>query len=316
MGNVLDMCQAMKAIVFTSDIDDIAWLGRFEPGMLRSPPLRVTFQYQYMRDSILRKKSKLLDIPKFSTVFINPDEPIEVRRVKGIFRRVANRAKAAGKTVSYRADWIKIDDNIYQASEIDKIPKEYLPEETRKGLLRPEHIPTFEATGGEPATNMDLGHLKAKEPDREKIIDKDQDTALPDFVTDPNVNIMLTKSGLTFQGPTAFVSNFSMCDFVYRNQPYTSTEQGLQHQNALHHKVTDIAQKILDTTDAKRIKEISHDIPKSEAWNQMSPGILWDLNDSKFTQNPPLMKKLLETAPHRLIEATLDSRWGGCPLWG
>ena len=65
MESVLDLCQAMKAIVFSSDITEITWLGRYETGMPRPPPLRVSFQFHYMRDSILRKKSKLLDQPKF-----------------------------------------------------------------------------------------------------------------------------------------------------------------------------------------------------------------------------------------------------------
>ena len=69
--------------------------------MQRPPRLPVTFQLQYMRNNILRKKSKLQDNPKYSAVFINPDEPIEVRRIKGVFRRVANKAKADGKSVSY-----------------------------------------------------------------------------------------------------------------------------------------------------------------------------------------------------------------------
>ena len=301
MEKVLDMCQAMKAIVFTSDIVDIAWLGRFEPGMVRPPPLRVSFQFQYMRDSILRKKSKLQDIPKFSTVFINPDEPLEVRRIKGVFRRVAIKAREDGKNVSYRADWIQIDDEIYQASEINRIPKKYMAVDTTKPGPNHAKNQVLEASGGGPSNSND----------------NDQKTGVNSgHKSDPNVKIKLTKCGLTFSGKTAFVSNLSNCDFVYRGQPYTSTEQGLQHQNALHHKMTDIAAKIMNTTDTALIKQISHDIPKSEEWNRISPGILWDLNDCKYSQNPPLMDKLLDTAPHKLVEASFDTRWGGGAPFG
>ena len=314
MEDFLDMCQAMNAIVFASDIDDIMWLGRYESDMVKPPPLRVTFQHQYMRDSILRKKSKLLNNPKYSSVYINPDEPIEVRRIKGMFRRIANRAKMDGKSVSYRADWIKIDEDMYQASEISRIPKEYLLNETREG---PRRSPLLaEASGGLPDLGKDNEKVENIEATENKEGAVAREVELPDCVLDPNVNIMLTKSGLVFQGETAFISNFSRCDFVYKNQPYTSTEQGLQHQNALHHEVTDIAQKILDTTDAKTIKDISHDIPKSEAWNKKAPGVLWDLNDCKYTQNPPLLKKLIATSPHRLVEGTLDSKWGGGAHYG
>ena len=106
MEKVLDMCQAMDVVMFSSNIEDITWLGRFEPGAVQPPPLRETFQFQYQRNNILRKRSKLLNKPQFSSVDINPDESIEVRRIKGIFRRIANKAREAGKTVMYRADWI------------------------------------------------------------------------------------------------------------------------------------------------------------------------------------------------------------------
>ena len=303
LETVLDMCQAMNAVVFSSDIADITWLGRFESGMASPPPLRVSFHFQYMRDNILRKKSKLLAKPKFANVFINPDEPLETRRVKGMFRRIAAKAREDGKEVTYRSDWIKINDDIYQASELDRIPKEYMTAETRN--LRPKtkasdgKLP--EASGGEPESDSKQDQVK---------------DANKEYIVKPNVKMMLTKSGLTFSGKTAFVSNLSSCDFVYRDQPYTSTEQGLQHQNALHHKVTDIAAKIMGTTDTKYIKELSHEIPKSEVWDNMSPGILWDLNDCKFSQNPPLMKQLLDTAPHRLVEASFDSKWGGGAPFG
>ena len=63
MKMVLDMCQAMDAIVFSSDIIDIDWLGHFEAGLPRPPPLRVAFQFQYQRNDILRKISRLQSNP-------------------------------------------------------------------------------------------------------------------------------------------------------------------------------------------------------------------------------------------------------------
>ena len=136
----------------------------------------------------------------------------------------------------------------------------------------------------------------------------------PTLSPEPNVKIKMTKSGITFSGPNAYLSNMSKSEFVYKGQPYSSSEQGLQHQNALHHKVLDIAAKLLNEKSTKEIKSISHDIPKTEEWKRLEPGILWDMMDCKFSQNPPLMDKLLKTAPHRLIEASVDSHWGrGAP---
>ena len=91
-------------------------------------PVRVTFQQIYMRDKIMRKKKPLSSIPKFATIFINPDEPPEIRRNKG-FRRVAAKVRLDVKDVLYREEWIKIDETTYAASEITKIPAAYLPED-------------------------------------------------------------------------------------------------------------------------------------------------------------------------------------------
>ena len=181
-------------------------------------------------------------------------------------------------------------------SEINRIPKKYMSDEAKKLGPKITSKGVDEASGG--------GQTEDPSQDQSERI-------LPTYIEDPNVKIKLAKCGLTFSGPTAYLSNLSKSDFTYKYQPYSSSEQGLQHQNALHHKVTDIAQQILDTSDIKIIKDLSHKIPKSEAWNKMSPGILWDITDCKFSQNPPLMKKLLDTAPHRLVEASIDSKWGG-----
>ena len=289
METVLDVCQAVELIVFASDIDDITRLGRPEPGSKREVPVRVTFHLSYMRDKLLRVKKDLITLPRFANLFINPDEPHEVRRNKGIFRRIAAKAREDGQNVVYRGDWIKIGDSTYSASEIKNIPAKYQPDSYPGKLDRP----------------VAMGPAG---PTREVTMDVENETG---FIYGPDVNMKLTKAGLTFSGPTAFVSNMHPCEFTYNDQPYTSTEQGIQHLNAVHHDMPDIARKILDTSCAKKIKIMSHDIPKSESWPKIAPGKLWDLNMAKYDQNPPLLKKLIETAPHKLVEATLDSHWGG-----
>ena len=126
---------------------------------------------------------------------------------------------------------------------------------------------------------------------------------------EPNVKIRLTKCGLTFSGPTALPSNMNYADFVFEGQPYSSSQQGIQYLNTMHHKVPEIAAKFLATHETKiinLIKDISHDIPKSDEWKKLAPTKLWDLMGAKFTQNPPLMKELLDTAPYKLIEASMD----------
>ena len=294
METILDICQALKVIAFASDVDDITRLGQLDAGSRREVPVRVTFQLIYMRNHLLRKKKDLALLPRFSNLFINPDEPQEIRRNKGFFRRVAVKARADGRDVVYRGEWIRIDEETYTAAEIKKIPGKYQPDPyARKSdqAAAPDSVKTTheETQNGQASAGLIYG---------------------------PDVKMKLTKAGLTFSGPTAFVSNMSKCDFTYNGQPYTSSEQGIQHLNAVHHQMPEIAKKILETTCAKRIKDISKDIPKSDTWKKIAPGKLLELNDAKYSQNPPLLKKLIETAPHKLVEATIDSFWGGGASFG
>ena len=66
----------------------------------------------------------------------------------------------------------------------------------------------------------------------------------------------------------------------------------------------------------EQVLEVIYIWTLNEAWNKKAPGVLWDLIDCKYTQNPPLLKKLIATSPHRLVEGTLDSKWGGGAHYG
>ena len=59
MEPILDLFQAMGAIIFSSDIEDIVTLGRADPTTLRPPPVRVTFDQFHMRDKVMKKKGWL-----------------------------------------------------------------------------------------------------------------------------------------------------------------------------------------------------------------------------------------------------------------
>ena len=255
MEHVLDIFQAMGAIIFASDIVDIERLGKSDVKSDRPRPVRVVFEQYFMRDKVMKKKGVLATKVKYTTIFVNADEPADIRRTKGFFRRVAYKAKTLGKEVNFRSEWIQIDGITYSASELDKIPVEYTPDPPR-----PRTTNDGGAAAAPPPLELvpDVNRPKPDDMVEPTVVGK----MIKDLCSDPNVNIALTNSGLTFSGPTAFCSNMYPCDFVFNDQPYNSTEQGIQHQHALHEKVSEIAKKILDTKDAKEIKKISHDIPK------------------------------------------------------
>ena len=101
------------------------------------------------------------------------------------------------------------------------------------------------------------------------------------------------------------------CSFVYKKVPYSSVKQGYHHLHAQYEEEPDIAQSIMTIHDPVAIKELSKSLPKSEGWAKIAPDKMWDLNLAKYDQNPELKKQLLDTAPDLLIEASIDSKWGG-----
>ena len=133
MEPILDLCQAMGAIVFTSDIEDIVMLGKVDlkTNHPRPPPVKVTFEQFHMRDKIMQRKSGLMHKEKYAKIFINADEPADIRRMKGFLRRVAYKARNLGKDVQFHSDWIQIDGVTYKSTELEKIPREYNPDNTR-----------------------------------------------------------------------------------------------------------------------------------------------------------------------------------------
>ena len=72
-----------------------------------------------------------------------------------------------------------------------------------------------------------------------------------------------------------------------------------------------MAERILKEHRIDKIKELSHEYPRSLEWERISPHKLYELNREKFKQNPTLLARLIATAPHRLIEASIDQKWGG-----
>ena len=191
MEVVLDMRQVMGISIYSSDVEDITRLGRHEPGANQPPPVRFQFQFQYMIDNILQKKSNLLKKPKFAAVFINTDEPIEMIRIKGIVTHIATKAREDGKIVTYHSDWIKIDKEIYHVTDMEKIPDKYMSDAVRKPRSDTPHHMAAATAMDSPDSNANKAEDKLK---------------AANLLMDPN----MTKSSLPFSGKAAFVSNHSI----------------------------------------------------------------------------------------------------------
>ena len=119
---IVTMCSALDIIAYSSDIESILRMTRRD-GSKKPGPVLASFDQLHIRSAILRNKYKLAEIEKYSSLFINLDEPIETRRAKALFRRIGYKARQDGKTVVQRDDWISIDDVQYKINDLTKIPR-------------------------------------------------------------------------------------------------------------------------------------------------------------------------------------------------
>ena len=228
---IIAIGEALGLVVYREDIQAITRLATRSTDPTRPPPVLVSFNRHFLRDNFLREKYRLVDKPNYSEVYINADEPTDVRRCKGLYRRIASNGSADGETVEMRQDWICIGDIMYYPTDLDKIPSKSMP------------------------TNQRV------QPPRSCIQDERyKDTLARAKLVSPPVaeRIRLTKAGLIFSGMTAFLSNLSRAEFVYEGTPYTYTEQGLHHLGAAHHLDFDLAERILKEDDTGKIKEMLH----------------------------------------------------------
>ena len=75
-------------------------------------PLLVGFDNYHARITFLRKKGNLKNSNHYGDIWINPDEPIEVRRLKSTFRRVAYMVRQDGESAYFNHESITINDQI------------------------------------------------------------------------------------------------------------------------------------------------------------------------------------------------------------
>ena len=121
-----------------------------------------------------------------------------------------------------------------------------------------------------------------------------------------------------FFGELSPLSNFHPANFTVNGVHYTSSEQFIQHTEALLFNDYATAKKIINATNAMECKELSREILNFEkttweenAKSKCKPGIF-----QKFYQNSCLRDVLIHcTGDKQIIESAKDKFWGtGIPL--
>ena len=294
--NLLHITSQLGVIVYKLDIDEILRMKRRDLTNKAPGPVLVRFNRISVRDNVLKRKIDLHDMEDMKSVYINADEPVEVRRKKAIYRRVAYKAKNAGEMVELRHDHINISGVSYTLDEITKIPAKYLPE-------KDEGLKQDQAASAPLATEAQ--EIPTNEAERSQ-----KQRCKPGLIR-RGKKMRLVEAGLCFSGPTAYPSNMYPAEITYDNKNYKSNEQTYQCQKATLHNEPDLAAALKEMSNAYKIKIDTSEIATTEEWNLSAPAFLWELFDKKMKAHPELLERLIETAPLLLIEASTSFRWGG-----
>lgn len=111
-----------------------------------------------------------------------------------------------------------------------------------------------------------------------------------------------------FRGEYAFLSNFYQCKVPYMGRVFENAEAAFQAAKC---------PKIVDDfvgLDPSRAKAKGRHVPLRSNWNAIKDRIMYDILMAKFTHNPDLRAKLLETGDQELQEGNTwgDIYWGVC----
>ncbi len=108
-------------------------------------------------------------------------------------------------------------------------------------------------------------------------------------------------------------SQWHPCKFVIDEIKFNSAEQYMMFKKALLFKDDEIAEKILASSQAPEQKALGRQVKGFDKtiWESECKNIVYDANYAKFTQNPKLKEKLLETEGTTIVEASpYDCIWG------
>ena len=108
-------------------------------------------------------------------------------------------------------------------------------------------------------------------------------------------------------------SNWHTSYFTYRGISFNCVEQMMMYAKALEFGDKATAALILEAPEPKEQKRLGRLVSNynDERWKQISRAVVYHACKAKFTQNPRMLQKLLETEGTVLVEASgSDTLWG------
>ena len=139
--------------------------------------------------------------------------------------------------------------------------------------------------------------------------------SLPPDLTLADAKTIKTDKGILFQSEHSFLSSFHEAPFKYKEAIHKTVEHGYNHERAIEGKRPDLAKLITEAVTPQEAKRLGKLVPETAEFNKNKDTLMEDLQYAKYTQNPPLQLKLVQTGDTTLLEATTDDHFGiGRPL--
>lgn len=124
------------------------------------------------------------------------------------------------------------------------------------------------------------------------------------------------KNIVCFHNPeeiNGYLSNWSESSFKIDGIDFISMEQYMMYKKAVLFNDMEIADQILELSDAGTIKSLGRAVQNynDAVWSGLRQLIVYKGLMQKFSQNESLKKQLLETSPHILAECAVNDKiWG------
>lgn len=112
-----------------------------------------------------------------------------------------------------------------------------------------------------------------------------------------------------FTGKYRFLSNFYMCGVEFEGKVYKSSEHAFVAAKTLDHGLRAGINALATPADAKKF---GRTISLRPDWDTFKFEAMYLILQSKFTRNPELKQKLLDTGYEELVEG---NHWGD-KIWG
>ena len=122
----IKLAATLKVIVYAKEVEQVLRMNRRDETNKKPGPVLLTLARNVLRDTILKKKGNLGNTPGFDGVFINADEPFEVRRAKSFLRKAAYHGRKQGENVLFQHNQLTINDKIFTTENYNKIPAKFL----------------------------------------------------------------------------------------------------------------------------------------------------------------------------------------------